>query len=455
LHSLENLWKAAGCPFEALDRFEIGGADPALPSPFKIGEAATATIGATALAAAELWRLRSGRPQQVHVDTRAAAIAFRSERHLRIDGKPPPPLWDDIAGFHATGDDRWIQLHTNFPHHRERALGVLDCPGDRQSVAEAVATWKGEDLEEALIAAGTCAAYVRTPDEWMAHPQQAAVAALPVMEILPLGECPREPLPRADRPLSGVRVLDLTRIVAGPVAARALAAHGADVLQVTGPHLPNIEQLVIDTGFGKRAASLDLRESVGRDTLKALIREADVFLQAYRPGALAALGLSPEEVAAIRPGIVYVTLSAWGHQGPWRERRGYDSLVQSATGIAWECGREGRPGTLPAQAQDHASGYLAAFGALAALSRRATGGGSHLVRVSLAQTGHWLRGLGRIPETGLQEPDNEDVADLLEVTKTPFGFVEHIKPGVATLSETPMHWKLPPSPPGSHGPGWW
>jgi crotonobetainyl-CoA:carnitine CoA-transferase CaiB-like acyl-CoA transferase len=256
-----------------LDRIEVKGSDPILPSPFKVGEVAAATIGATALAADDLWRLRAGRTQQIRVDTRTAAMAFRSERHLRIDGKPPPPLWDDIAGFHATGDGRWIQLHTNFPHHRERALGVLDCPGDRQSVAEAVAAWKGEALEEALIAAGTCAAYVRTPDEWMAHPQQAAVAALPVMEILPLGESPPVPLPRADRPLSGVRVLDLTRIVAGPVAARALAAHGADVLQVTGPHLPNIEQLVIDTGFGKRAASLDLRNSTDRDTLKALIRE--------------------------------------------------------------------------------------------------------------------------------------------------------------------------------------
>jgi crotonobetainyl-CoA:carnitine CoA-transferase CaiB-like acyl-CoA transferase len=233
LNTLGELWDTLDCPGEALEHVAITGSDPILPSPFKVGEAAAATIGATALAASELWRLRTGRSQQVQIDTRAAAMAFRSERHLRIDGEPPPPLWDDIAGFHATGDGRWIQLHTNFPHHRERALGVLGCPGNRESVAEAVATWKGEELEEALIAAGTCAAYVRTPEEWMAHPQQAAVAGLPLMEILPLGESPPETLPGADRPLSGVRVLDLTRIVAGPVAARALAAHGADVLQVS------------------------------------------------------------------------------------------------------------------------------------------------------------------------------------------------------------------------------
>ncbi len=455
MHVLEKLWQTAGCASESLEHIQIEGSDPVLPSPFKIGEAAAATIGATALAAAELWRLRTGRAQQIRLDTRAAAIAFRSERHLRINGAPPPPLWDDIAGFHATGDGRWVQLHTNFPHHRERALDVLECPGDRPSVAKTIADWRGEELEEALIAAGTCAAFVRTPQEWLAHPQQAAVAGLPVLEILRLDDSPRETLPRADRPLSGVRVLDMTRILAGPVAARTLAAHGADVLQVSAPHLPSIEQLVIDTGFGKRATSLDIRAPEDSEILTALLAEADVFIQAFRPGALDALGLSPQALAALRPGIVYVTISAWGHEGPWRHRRGYDSLVQSATGIAWECGREGHPGRLPAQAQDHACGYLAAFGALVALARRATDGGSYLVRVSLAQTGHWLRGLGRIEDPGLAEPDNDAVADLLETTKTPFGFVEHVRPTVATMSETPTQWTMPPVPPGTHGPRWW
>jgi crotonobetainyl-CoA:carnitine CoA-transferase CaiB-like acyl-CoA transferase len=455
MHVLEKLWQTAGCASESLEHIEIECSDPVLPSPFKIGEAAAATIGAAALAAAELWRLRTGRTQQVRLDTRAAAIAFRSERHLRIDGAPPPPLWDDIAGFHATGDGRWVQLHTNFPHHRERTLEVLECSGDRPSVAEAIADWKGEELEEALIAAGTCAAFVRTPREWLAHPQQAAVAGLPVLEILHLGDSPRESLPGADRPLSRVRVLDMTRILAGPVAARTLAAHGADVLQVSAPHLPNIEQLVIDTGFGKRATSLDIRTPEDSDILKALLAQADVFIQAFRPGALDALGLSPQALVELRPGIVYVTISAWGHEGPWRHRRGYDSLVQSATGIAWECGREGHPGRLPAQAQDHACGYLAAFGALVALARRATDGGSYLVRVSLAQTGHWLRELGRMEDTDLAEPDNDAVADLLETTETPFGFVEHVRPTVVTMSETPARWTMPPVPPGTHSPRWW
>jgi crotonobetainyl-CoA:carnitine CoA-transferase CaiB-like acyl-CoA transferase len=261
-------------------------------------------------------------------------------------------------------------------------------------VGEAVGTWKGIELEEALIAADTCAALVRTPQEWIDHPQQQAVAGLPLLEILRIGDSPAEPLPEAERPLSGVRVLDLARILAGPVATRTLAAHGAEVLQVSAGHLPNVDQLVIDTGFGKRSTRLDLRQRRDNDTLKALLKEADVFLQAYRPGALDTLGMAPAELAAIRPGVIYVTLSAWGHEGPWSHRRGYDSLVQSATGIAWECARDAIPGTLPAQVQDHACGYLAAFGTMVALARRATRGGSYLVRVSLAQTGHWFRGLG-------------------------------------------------------------
>ena len=451
---LEALWRVAGCDAESLEQIHIEGVDPVLPSRFRIGEAAAITIGAAALAAADLWRLRTGRRQRVDVNLRAAAMAFRSERHLRIDGHPPPPLWDAIAGFHATGDGRWVQLHTNFPHHRQRTLEVLGCRGERDAVGEAVSRWQGEALEEALVAAGACAALVRTPEEWLAHPQQQAVAGLPLLEIIPLGESAAEPLPVAPRPLSGIRVLDLARILAGPVATRCLAAHGAEVLQVSAAHLPNIDQLVIDTGFGKRAARLDLRAAEDRGTLERLVRDADVFLQAYRPGALDALGLSPEALAALRPGLVYVTLSAWGHQGPWRGRRGYDSLVQSASGIAWECGRDGVPGTLPAQAQDHATGYLAAFGTLVALARRAQQGGSYLVRVSLAQTGHWFKALGRVEATVDAEPDNADIADLLESTATAFGRVEHLGANTVRMSETPCRWALPPAPLGAHDARW-
>jgi crotonobetainyl-CoA:carnitine CoA-transferase CaiB-like acyl-CoA transferase len=456
--ALATLWSAAQGDPAALAHASIAGRDPALPSVYRCGTAAAATIAAAALAAAELWRLRTGRRQQVTVDMRAAAAAFRSERYLRINGSSAPEIWGRIAGFYETGDGRWIQLHTNFPHHRDGVLKLLGAADDRQAVQAAIKGWQGQALEDALAAAGMCAGLVRAPTEWAQHPQAAAVATLPLFEIVKLGDSPPEPLPSGgDRPLAGLRALDLSRIIAGPVAGRELAAHGADVLLIAGPHPPSIGPLVIDTGRGKLSAQLDLRQAAGRDRLRALLGEADIFLQAYRPGALAGRGFGPGEAAALRPGIVYVTLSAFGHAGPWRQRRGFDSLVQSVSGIAWTGGDavgSTAPKHLPCQALDHATGFLAAFGAMMALQRRAREGGSWLVRVSLAQTGRWFDGLGRVAG-GAQAADQtrDDVADLLTRVDSPFGAIECVAPG-PWLSETlPSHTR-PPVPLGTHAPAW-
>jgi hypothetical protein len=300
---------------------------------------------------------------------------------------------------------------------------------------------------------------IRTPDEWAALDQAKAIAGLPLFEIERIGDAPAEP-PRkggVDRPLAGVRVLDLSRIIAGPVAGRALAQHGADVLMTNGPHLPNIAPLVIDNGRGKRSALADLRDAAGREVLRGLVADADVFLQAYRPGALAARGFGPEELARVRPGIVYVSVSAYGHEGPWARRRGFDSLVQSASGIAFterQAAGWNEPKHLPCQALDHATGYLAAFGAMAALARRATEGGSWHVRVSLAQTGRWLQSFGQIPE-GWKAPDVtlEDVRDCLATVESEFGRVLGVQPAEA-LDETPAYFALPPTRVGAHQAKW-
>jgi hypothetical protein len=298
---------------------------------------------------------------------------------------------------------------------------------------------------------------MRSFAEWDAHPQGRAVAGLPVFSIERIGAAPAEHLPPGARPLSGVRVLDFTRIIAGPVAGRTLAAHGADVLLVTSPHLPSVEHLVIDTGRGKLSTHIDLRDPAARDGLNGLLRSADVFVQGYRPAGLAALGFGPEEAAKIRPGIVYVSLSAYGHEGPWRGRRGYDSLVQTASGFnhaeAQAAGSD-KPYPLPMQVLDHASGYFMAFGAMTALARRAREGGSWHVRVSLAQTGHWVRNLGRI-EDGLSCPDPkiDDVRDLVEEADSSFGrltFVRH----AARLSQTSPQWVRSSVPLGTHPPAW-
>jgi crotonobetainyl-CoA:carnitine CoA-transferase CaiB-like acyl-CoA transferase len=298
---------------------------------------------------------------------------------------------------------------------------------------------------------------MRSPEEWGAHPQARALATLPVFEIERIGDAAPRALAPGTRPLSGIRVLDLTRIVAGPVCGRTLAAHGADVLRVASPSLPSIEWLVIDTGRGKRSAFVDLKTAQGRASLTSLLAQADVIVAGYRPGAIAAHGFAPADAARIRPGIVYVSLSAYSHAGPWSGRRGFDSLVQTATGFnhaeGQAAGSDG-PKELPAQALDHGSGQLMAFAAMMARARQAREGGSWHVRVSLAQTGRWIWNLGRI-EGGLAAPDPtlDDVSDRLEESDSAFGRLRAVK-HAAQLSETPAAFSRPAARLGSHAPRW-
>jgi crotonobetainyl-CoA:carnitine CoA-transferase CaiB-like acyl-CoA transferase len=471
--ALDHLWTAAGSDAAALDAVSITGSDPALPSVYRVGTLAAATIAATGLAAAECWRLRTGLTQRVEVDVRSALAAFRSERYLRVNDGPPPELRNPLFGFFATRDHRWIQLHTNFPHHLDGVLKILDCANERDAVVAAIGEWDGAALDQTLADAGLPAALIRSPREWAALEQAKAIANLPLFEIERIGDAPPEPFgggggrvvkaasasgaANAGRPLAGVRVLDLSRIIAGPVAGRALASHGAQVLLINGPHLPNIAPLVIDNSRGKRSATLDLRDASGRDQLRTLVRDADVFLQAYRPGALAARGFSPEQLAQLRPGIVCVSISAYSHAGPWAMRRGFDSLVQSASGIADTESRAAgtdAPKHLPCQALDHATGYLAAFGAMVALARRAVEGGSWHVRLSLAQTGRWLQSLGQI-EDGWRVPDVSfgDVQDCLHSVDSPFGRVLGAAPA-ERLSRTPAFYARPPVPIGADAARW-
>src|SRR3954451_4278228 len=422
--ALAALWRRAERPAAALDAMMMTGSEPALPSSFAIGTAAQASIGATALAAAELFRLRTERQQHVSVDMRDAAIEFRSERYMRVKGEAPKELWDKIAGLYRCGDGRWVRLHTNFPHHRDGVLKLLGCEYSREAVQRGLDGWQAEKFETAAADAGLVVTMARSFAEWDSHPQGQAVAGLPIFSIEKIGEAPPQPSPPGDRPLSGVRVLDLTRVIAGPVCGRTLAAYGADVMLVTAAHLPQMMPLVIDNGRGKLSTFIDLREASGRDTLSGLARDADVFVQGYRPGAVKGNGFGPEEAARLRPGIVYVTLCAYGHEGPWASRRGFDSLVQNANGINHaeaEAAASTKPKPLPCQAIDHATGYLMAFGAITALARRVTQGGSWHVRVSLAQTGHWMRGLGCIHGLGARDPRFDDVRDRLEESESGFG----------------------------------
>jgi crotonobetainyl-CoA:carnitine CoA-transferase CaiB-like acyl-CoA transferase len=454
--ALRDLWHQAGLAPAALPPTTLTGTGPLLPSTFAVGTAALASIGASAAAAAAIHAARGGAPQHVAVDLPHALTEFRSEHHLRIDGAPAHEGWDRIAGLHRCGDGRFLRLHTNFPHHRDAVLRLLGCAHDRDAVTAALHAWSAEAAETAIADAGGVATMTRSLTEWAAHPAGAAAAALPALLIERIADAPPTPLPpAASRPLEGLRVLDLTRVIAGPVAGRTLAAHGAEVLHVTAAHLPSLTPLVMDTGRGKRCAALDLRTDPDRATLRTLASGADVFLQGYRPGAIAGHGFDPQALAALHPGIVCVSLSAWGHRGPWSARRGFDSLVQNANGIndaEAAAANEAKPRPLPCQALDHASGYLLAFGAMAALLRRVEEGGSWHVRVALAGTGEWIKRLGRI-EAGLAAPGIADATPFLEHSASGFGRMTAVRHS-AVLSGSPARWTLPAMPLGSHPPAW-
>jgi crotonobetainyl-CoA:carnitine CoA-transferase CaiB-like acyl-CoA transferase len=461
--ALRTILPVAGWGAERARAVEItGAADPILPTPFRIGETSAAALAAVGLAASDLWALRTGRHQDVAVDTRQATASLRSGHYMHLDGAQVATERNTVMGVYPAKHGRWSYLHCNFPNHRAAALRVLGVPEDREAVRQAVAKWDALELEEAIIAAKGAGGMVRTMEEWARHPQAAAIASLPLMEIVRIGDSPREALPEGDRPLAGVRVLDLTRVLAGPTCARTLAEHGADVLKITAAHLPNIGYQEYDTGHGKLSAQLDLREPRDLDTLRDLVREADVFSQGYRPNTLDNRGLSPEALARLRPGIVYVSLCAFSHVGPWASRRGFDTVVQTVSGITHRQG-ELFPGAAPGpqfypvSAIDYLTGYLMAFGAMVALGRRAREGGSWLVRISLAQTGRWLVGRGQVPESQLKDVPKEFAPAELErwsmTSDTPVGRLRHLGP-VLRLSETPPRWARPSVPLGYHEPVW-
>ena len=462
--ALRTILPVAGLAPERAQTVEItGGADPVLPTPFKIGETGAATLAATGLAVGDLWELRTGRRQAVAVDLRQATASLRSGHYMQINGEKISTERNPVAGLYPAKNGRWSYIHANFPNHRAAALQVLGCAEEHAAVRQAVAKWDALELEEAILAAKGAGGMARSMTEWAQHPQSAAIASLPLLEIVKIGDSPPEPLPAGDRPLSGVRVLDLTRVLAGPTCARTLAEHGADVLKITAAHLPNIGYQEFDTGHGKLSAHLDLRQPKDLETLKGLVRETDIFSQGYRPGTLGNRGLSVEELASLRPGLVYVSLCAFSHVGPWASRRGFDTVVQTVSGITtrqaqlFPGAEAGQPQFYPVSAIDYLTGYLMAFGAMVALARRVREGGSWLVRISLAQTGRWLVGRGEVPEAAALAAPKEFTPEEIErwsiESETPAGRLKHLRPTVQ-LSETPPNWARPSVPLGYHQPVW-
>ncbi len=450
------VWRAVGGDAAVLAQLDLAGDERVYPTHFRVGAAAAACTGAAALAAAQCWRARTGWPQRVSLHFTDAALGYRSEVYQRLNGRPvasPRPF----QAYFQDKNGRFVQLHMVYPHLREAILQVLAVADEPQAVARAVRQRDGFELETELAALGLPGFALRMADEWQTHAQARALAALPLMDIdaypgerVELGAQIEVDGGAARRPLDGVRVLDLTRVIAGPVCGRTLASYGAEVMRVHPPHLTEVQ----DGGRGKRCTNLDLRLEADRRAFERLLDGADVLVQGFRPGGLAELGYGPAQVRERWPSLIYASLSAWGHTGPWADRHGFDSLVQTATGIAAEGAQRAAstvPHPLPCQALDHSTGYLAAAAVMISLARRAQEGGGALIRLSLAQTGRWFSSLGRI-EPGV-EPAEDEVGERRQTMTTLFGELSSMGPG-ARLSHTPARWVLPPVPLGYDAPRW-
>lgn len=456
--ALCELLKLGGVTLPPGGRVNITGHDPVFPTPFLLGKAAATVLAAQGVSISSIWHQRSGRAQAVSVDIADAAVSLKSVVHLRQRGYPVP--YPDqtypLTNFFRCRDGRHIFLHAGYPHLRDGLLKLLNCPNEAHSIAEAVLAWDSWTLEDAVAKATLCGGVVRSEEEWLNTPQGRLLASQPVIEIERIGDSAPKAFSAARRPLEGIRVLDLTHVLAGPMCTRTLAEQGATVLRVRSPAHPVIPSFVMDTGHGKLSTLLDLTQTADAGRLSDLMKSTDIFVQSYRPGTIAELGFSAEEAARIRPGIVYVSFSCYGESGPWGKRGGWEQLAESVTGMAVSQGSMAKPELSPVYPNDYITGYLGAYGALAALLLRAKEGGSYHVRVSLSRTAMWIQSFGRLsPHEWKQTPEpSPEIMARLEITQeSPYGMLRFMGP-ITAYSETQPYWEFPSAPMAAHAPVW-
>jgi len=444
----------------------ISGSDPVLNSRFKLGEVAAAAHASVGVAVNDIWELKTSRRQKIQISVRSAAASLKSNKFIKTrqtNGEFLKLVDKDhefnrqLNGIYRTRDSRWALPHFGLNHLRDRMLGLLEASPDQLSISRAVSKWDAIDLENAIAEMNLCGGMIRTNSEWMAEPHGKVLSQKPVVEILKIGPSDPEPIPSGCRPLSGIKVLDLTRILAGPIAARTLAEHGADVLMVTAENLPQVHAYVADTSHGKRSCFVDIKENDGARKLKDLIIGADIFSQGYRPGAMEKLGFGPEELSEIRPGLIYLSINCYGFDGEFSDRGGWEQVAQIMTGLTTMddgSNKMNPPSLLPAAANDYITGYLGAYGALLALARRAKEGGSYHVRVSLCQTAMMIYRNGKIQDGVVpEELSLREIDDLSILSRTHLGEAKHLAP-VLNLSETPPFWKMPTPKLGGYKAEW-
>lgn len=433
-------------------------------SPLGIRQGATTVLALIGQQIADIWQAQTGRTQQIYIDTRHAEIAMGSAWLLKLDGDLATTrnaAGGPIEGGFPTADGRTLYFLCAFPGLTQQTADALGVEVSREAVAAAVHAKAADELEAIMVAHDLTGVIVRDYDTWLQHPQGQALKDQPTVVIERIGDAPPIPLPGGERPLSGLCVLDCTRVIAGPMGTRTLAEFGADVLQVSAPGLPDLLYTEADTAHAKRRTLLDLNTADGLAQIKELIRGADVFVQSYHPGSFARRGLGPADLAALRPGIIYVSESAYGHTGPWATKRGFDGNVQAATGIQAmhgprDRGARGEDTPIPMAINDYGTGYWEAWGILEAVRRRATEGGSWLVRPALAQTAHWFLRMGSVNNPEAAMPVSEAralVAQFSDEADSAYGRMTRLR-NPLQLSETPPTWATPTVKPGHHQPVW-
>jgi crotonobetainyl-CoA:carnitine CoA-transferase CaiB-like acyl-CoA transferase len=459
----EWLWSAIGLtPGDLAGRVDFTGADPVVPSVHRVGTAAAAAMGAMGAAVAAIWKQRAGEGQDVAVDIgRAMVPGLQTVAHLYQDGYrlDPHPRGTDFRGFFRTRDGRQMYLLRTlaYPEILTRLLDVLDCGYNAASFERAVGRWHSEELEEALARARAVGVLLREREEWLRHPQGQWLAARPAVQVEKIGESDPIPLGPANRPLAGLRVVDFTHVLAGPTVARLMAEQGADVLHVSPPWRYDSHAMLLDTGWGKRSALLDLEQPGEAERLRTLAQDADLFVQSWRPGSLERAGFGRQDLAALRPGIIYVSVSCYGSGGPWRERGGFEPIGQVACGLAADEGSMDDPRMAPTGTMnDYLVPYLAAAGTLAALLRRAREGGSYHVEVSLTRASMFLQEIGRLGEVERARiPSAMPAPDPRSFITAGTAYGDLRVPGpVVVYSKTPAYWERPPCAPGQHPLAW-
>lgn len=465
--TVEYIWKGLGLPIAALQSLDLIQNEDYYPSCFKVDHLAQSTIALSGLAAAlfsSTWRA-SDMPK-VSVANKHACVEFKSEKLYLLEGKPAPSSWGVLGGLHKAADG-YVRMHDSFPNHRENALKLLGLKSTatRNDVARAISTWRAVELETKAFQSGCVIAALRSFAQWDEHPQSKAIADFPIdirriSDAKPMLQSVQSEK-RKGKCLHGIRVVEMSRVIAAPVAGKTLAAHGADVIWVTSPSLPDLPDVDVDLSRGKRSVQLDIKKPNDKEKLLELIRTADVFIQSYRPGSLAAHGLSPSELIATNPDLIVASLDAYGSVGPWSENRGFDSLVQTCSGINFADTERAETSeavrVLPCQAFDHGAGYLLATGIMAGLYKRAVEGGAYEVNVSLAGAMKYLRSLGQYEgRTGYDRKDfnaSSEVGEFLETRSTELGELRAVRHSVS-VSGLEVGWEFMPKPLGSDEPKW-